>query len=118
MPFHPEQNRSSSLSSPSFPPPPPPPPLRHPLLMIPSLCRNCWRNLNEKIRETGREGGRERGREGEREGGKEEGKEEGSVRAILSHRLTPNKARNSVHQATCREKQAVATKKTGAQMYI
>ena len=86
--------------------------------MIPSLCRNCWRNLNEKIRETGREGGRERGREGEREGGKEVGKEEVSVRAILSHRLTPNKARNSVHPATCREKQTVAKKNWGTDVYL
>ena len=36
------------------------------------------------------------------------GKEEGIVRAILSQRLHPNRARNSVHQATCRAKQAIA----------
>ena len=49
-----------------------------------------------------REGGREGEREGE--GGKEVGKEEGSVRA---QRLPPTRARNSVHQATCRAKQAI-----------
>ena len=42
------------------------------------------------------------GREGEREGGR--------VKAILSQRLPPNRARNSVHQATCRAKQATAQK--------
>ena len=72
----------------------------------------------KKIRERGREGGRERGREGEREGGKEVGKEEGSVRAILSHRLTPHKARNSVHQATCREKQTIAKQNWGTDVYL
>ena len=36
------------------------------------------------------------------------GKEEGIVRAILSQRLQPNRARNSVHQATCTAKQAIA----------
>ena len=70
-----------------------------------SNCAEClyFSAFIEKIRERGREGGRESGREGEREGRKEVGKEEGSVRAILSHRLTPNKARNSVHQAICTE---------------
>ena len=55
-----------------------------------------------------REGGTEGGREGGREGGKEVGKEERCVRAIFSQRLIPNRARISVHQATCRAKQAIA----------
>ena len=64
-----------------------------------------------------REGGTEGGREGGRERGKEVGKEESSVRAIFSQRLTPNRARNSVHQATCRAKQAIDNN-TGSQIYI
>ena len=74
---HPDQNRSSP---------------RHLLPMIPSHCRNCWRNLQWKI-----QGGREKGR----------------VKAIFSQRLPPNRARNSVHQATCRAKKAIAEKVLG-----
>ena len=84
--------------------------------IVPRVCTSEL--FIEKIRERGREGGRERGREGDREGGKEVGKEEGSVRAILSHRLTPNKAMNSVHQAICREKQNIAKQNWGTDVYL
>ena len=50
----------------------------------------------------------DRGRErGERvEGGREGGKH--NPKTILSQKLTPNSARNSVHQATCRAKLFIA----------
>ena len=54
--------------------------------LFPLLCRH--------IRRLPR--GREGGREGEREGGREEGR----IKAIISQRLPPNRARNSVQQAT------------------
>ena len=45
-------------------------------------------------------------------------KEEGSVRAIFSQRLPPNRARNSVHQSTCRAKQAIAKQYWGTDIYF
>ena len=65
-----------------------------------------------------REGGRDRGREGGREGGKEVGKEERSVKAIFSQRLTRNRARKSLHQATCRAKQAIAKQYWVTDIYL
>ena len=36
-----------------------------------------------------------------------------SIKAILSQRLLPNRARKSVHQGTCRAKQAIVKKVLG-----
>ena len=43
---------------------------------------------------------------------------EGSVRAIFSQRLTPNRARNSVHQTRCRAKQAIAKQYWVTDIYL
>ena len=57
---------------------------------------------------------KKKGREGGREG---EGWAGRSIKAILSQRLPPNRARKSVHQGTCRATQAIVKKSTRAQLF-
>ena len=94
MPYLPDQ----SPSPPPPPPLPPPPPRRHILTMIPSHCRNCWRNLQFKNK------------------GRKEGRREGGLKEYFHRGYHQNRARNGVHQATCRAKQVIAKKSAGAQL--